>query len=188
MFSELGLGGLGTAVSPAPPPPRERDLPRAWVWLALLLLGAAPMAAPYTAAFAGRDPAFDWTARTSVVTLANIVQALIVSWPLAYLGLRLAHGLGWGAPFLDGTRPWREVALPLAFAASLGVCTAAFTDLATIGAFGLWPRAFAAPHAVHVHIAPWKGLLVGPAAGIEEETQPWSSPATTSTPPCGEEP
>ena len=24
--------------------------------------------------------------------------------------------------------------------------------------------------------------------GMEEETQPWSSPATTSTPPCGEEP
>ncbi len=24
--------------------------------------------------------------------------------------------------------------------------------------------------------------------GIEDDTQPWSSPATTSTPPCGDEP
>jgi len=156
----------GLPAAPAPAPGSGRG--RAWAGLALLLLLSAPLSLPYQLALSAQSPYVVLHGRVAHTLVSLVAGSLLFVWPFAFAGLVLGERIGWGAPFLAGTRPWREAVRPFAGALLVGVLVGAFISVAAL----VVPRLFPAGFATGIELpppAPWKGALGALGAGVSEE-------------------
>jgi hypothetical protein len=156
------------AAAPAAAP--LAGLARPWAWLAALLLLAVPLGTPYEAALFARATRYDPLSHPGTLLLERAIEAIAFGFPAAWLGLWLARPLGWGAPYLAGTRPRREGVARIAAALLAGVALGALIAVASVAVPHLWPRAFPLPPGGGASSpAAWKGALSALAAGVDEE-------------------
>src|SRR5512133_148129 len=161
------------------PPMQPKPFPWRLFWLlALMMLLASLMLLPYALALVqGSNPqAAERAAATRITTIfATLLQAILLYWPVALLGLWIARRLALGAPYLEalvqgGTTPtpWTRILRPAAW---IGFGSGVLVLLLSVLLSPLLSSELTRLNANTQSTLPnaWEGFLASISAGINEE-------------------